>query len=68
MDNPSGYEIRIQGHLTDRWSDWFDGLTIRSEGEGISVLSGKLADQAELIALLNKFQALNLTVIEVKRL
>jgi hypothetical protein len=22
------YEIRVKGHLDQRWSDWFDGLTI----------------------------------------
>ncbi len=25
------YEIRLKGHLDDRWSDWFEGLTITLE-------------------------------------
>jgi hypothetical protein len=28
MDNPCIDEIRIEGYLADRWSDWFEGLAI----------------------------------------
>ena len=27
------YEIRIKGHLDNRWADWFDGLTITLVGQ-----------------------------------
>ena len=68
MDKSSFYEIRVEGHLTDRWSDWFEGLTICNEPRGETTLSGALIDQAALMGVLVKIQALNLTLIAVKRL
>ena len=67
MNNPYAYEIRIEGHLTDQWSDWFGGLVINFDADGMTTLSGTLADQSALIGVLNKIHALNLSVISVKR-
>ncbi len=68
MDVPRVYEIRVEGHLSDRWADWFDGLAIRNQPNGETTLSGSLADQAALFGVLNKIQALNLILISVNRL
>jgi hypothetical protein len=68
MDKPCIYEICIEGQLTDRWSDWFNGLAIHYDSDRKTTLSGTLVDQAALIGVLNKLQALNLMVISVKRL
>ena len=59
MDIPYIYEIRVAGHLTEFWSDWFDGLVISNEPGGESILRGKIDDQAALLGLLNKIYALN---------
>ncbi|MHB8114022.1 MAG: hypothetical protein ACYDHA_11265 [Bellilinea sp.] len=67
MNNPCAYEIRIEGHLTDQWSDWFNGLAINFDSDGKTTLSGMLADQSALLGVLNKIHALNLTIISVKR-
>lgn len=67
MKTPKTYEIRIEGHLPDCWSDWFDGMAIRYDTQGETTLIGKLADQAALIGMLNKIQALNLIVTSVQR-
>ncbi len=67
MGKPSYYEIRVEGHLSDRWSDWFDGLAIRNDPNGETILSGVFADQASLFGALTKIQALNLTLISVNR-
>lgn len=67
MDKSIFYEIRVEEHLTDRWSDWFDGLAIRNEVNGETVLVGRICDQAALIGVLNKLQALNLTLVSVNR-
>lgn len=61
------YEIRVEGHLTDRWSDWFEGLAIHNDPEGETTLSGPVSDQAALFGLLNKIHGLNLTLISVNR-
>jgi hypothetical protein len=67
MDSPRFYEIRVEGHLTDRWIDWFDGLAIRNDPNGETTLSGLLADQAALFGVLAKIHALNLTLVSVYR-
>jgi hypothetical protein len=67
IDKPCIYEICVNGQLTNRWFDWFNGLVIHYDTEGKTTLRGALADQAALIGVLNKIQALNLTVISVKR-
>ena len=67
MDKSYIYEIRIEGHLTDQWSDWFEGLAIHNDSRGEMCLSGPLPDQAALLGVLNKIQALNLTLVAVLR-
>ena len=42
------YEIRIEGHLDPRWSDWLDGVAITLLDSDETLLSGTLADQAAL--------------------
>jgi hypothetical protein len=67
MDKPYIYEIRFEGYLTNRWSEWFEGLTIHNATNGETTLTGSLADQAVLLGVLNKIHALNLTLISVSR-
>jgi hypothetical protein len=40
MNNPRVYEIRVEGHLADHWSDWFEGLAIYEEPKDETTLSG----------------------------
>ena len=68
MEKPSFYEFRVEGHLTDRWSDWFEGLAIHNDPNGETSMSGLLADQAALFGVLGKIQALNLVLVSVRRL
>ena len=67
MEKPCVYEIRVEGHLADRWSDWFDGLAIRNQPAGETLIRGQIADQAALFGVLNKIQALHLILISVAR-
>ena len=68
MDKPIVYEIRVEGHLTERWSDWFDGLTTHNETDGETILSGSFVDQAALFGTLTKIHSLNLMLVSVNRL
>ena len=65
MDKPRIYEIRVAGELPGSWSDWLGGLAIHSEPNGETALTGPVADQAALFGLLNRIQALNLTLVAV---
>ncbi len=62
---PELYEIRIKGHLDDRWSDWFEGLTITLEEGGDTLLTGPVIDQAALHGLLKKVRDLGLPLVSV---
>ena len=59
------YEIRLTGHLDARWAAWFDGLTIRQESDGTTVISGQVPDQAALHGLLQRVRDLGLPLISV---
>jgi len=67
-DQPAVYEIRVKGKLDDRWSGWFDGLTISREANGESILTGTVADQAALYGLLSRMRDLALVLVSVRRL
>ncbi len=66
-DEPGLYEIRIRGHLTDRWANWFEGLTITREDNGDTLLTGPVVDQAALYGLLRKVRDLGMPLLSVNR-
>ena len=64
---PGLYEIRIKGHLDDRWADWFEGLTITLEDNGDTLLTGPVVDQAALHGLLRKVRDLGIPLLSINR-
>ena len=62
------YEIRVQGHLDQSWSEWFDGLTITHDADGNTVLRGPLTDEAALHGALIKVRDLALPLLAVNRI
>jgi hypothetical protein len=64
---PGRYEIRVNGHLDARWASWFDGLALRHERDGTTVLRGPVGDQAALHGLLGKVRDLGLPLVSVIR-
>lgn len=64
----SGYGIRTQGHISDRWSDWFDGFDLRHDDDGTTLISSPALDQAALHGLLAKVRDLGLPLISVTRM
>ena len=60
------YEICVKGYLDQRWSDWFDGLTINHQ-DGCTVLRGPLADEAALHGVLIKVRDLALPLLTLRR-
>ena len=61
----TAYQIRVKGHLDDRWSDWFDNLAITLEADGDTLLTGPVVDQCALYGLLKKVHDLGLPLISV---
>jgi hypothetical protein len=64
---PGLYEIRIQGHLDEHWTNWFGGLNLTLEDDGTTLLTGPVVDQAALHGLLRKVRDLGLPLISVMR-
>jgi hypothetical protein len=62
------YEIRVQGHLDQRWSAWFDGLTMIYDADDNTVLRGPLPDEAALHGVLIKIRDLTLPLLAVNRI
>jgi hypothetical protein len=61
------YRIRIQGHLDQRWSSWFDGPALTHDGDGTTLLQGQVADQTALHGLLTKVRDMGLPLVSVTR-
>jgi len=64
---PGHYEIRLAGHLDQRWAEWFDGLTLTHQSDGTTLLHGPVVDQAALHGLLQKVRDLALPLVSVTR-
>jgi hypothetical protein len=64
---PMVYQIRIKGHLSRQWTDWFEGLTVTLEDNGDTLLTGSVVDQAALHGLLKKVRDLAMPLISVMR-
>jgi hypothetical protein len=62
---PQAYQIRIKGHLSRQWADWFGGLTITLEDNGDTLLTGPVVDQAALHGLLRKVRDLGMPLVSV---
>jgi hypothetical protein len=67
-DEPRIFEIRIQGHLSQQWQDWFEGLIITLEEEGNTLLSGPVADQSALHGILKRIRDLGMPLLSVNSL
>jgi hypothetical protein len=61
------YEIRVQAHLDQQWSEWFEGLAISYDADDNTVLRGPLVDEAALHGVLIKVRDLTLPLLAVNR-
>ena len=65
---PTYYQIRVQGHLDQSWSAWFDNLTIQHDPDGGTTLAGLVADQAALYGLLTRLRDAGLELVAAERM
>ncbi len=64
MSEAGRYEIRVKGHLDNRWAAWFEASTLTHERDGTTVIRGE-ADQAALHGLLTKMRDVGLALVRV---
>ena len=62
------YEIKLQGHLDTKWSEWFYGMTITHESDGATTLYGSLPDQTVLHSVLDRIRDMNLQLMSVNQI
>ncbi len=62
---PTGYVLRVAGHLDPHWAPWFGHLTLSHDDDGATTLRGAVADQAELHGILTKIRDLGAILISV---
>jgi len=67
FDEQAIYQIRVKGNLDQKWSDWFDGCSITPQADGVTLLTGLVADQAALHGLLAKIRDLGLPLLSIER-
>ncbi len=67
LDSARLDEIRVEGRLQKRGSEWFGGLSIRSDRDDGTILTGPLPDQAALYGVLSRIHDLNLILVSVLR-
>lgn len=65
MDESACYRIRVKGHLSEQWVNWFAGLTLENLPDGDAVLSGRLPDQPALYGVLSRIRDIGLILISV---
>ena len=58
-------EIRVRECIDEDWSAWFAGLRITRTGEGETILSGSVVDQAALYGVLTMLRDLGLQLLSV---
>ena len=64
-EQPTVYEIRLKGYLDHQWTAWFGGLAITLQGNGDTLLTGPVVDQAALHGLLRKVRDLGMPLVSI---
>ena len=72
FNRPGNYRIRVQGFLDKKWSERLGGLRITTSKTGdqksVTVLQGRISDQAELAGVLSTLYQRHLTLLSVEHL
>jgi hypothetical protein len=65
------YEIKVKGHLDERWSLWFEGMSIdtgfNQDGKPVTTFTGPMVDQAALHGVLARIRDINMPLISVNQ-
>ena len=61
------YELRVQGHLDDHWSEWLGELAVQRQADGTTALVGPVVDQAALHGVISRIRDLGVPLLSVRR-
>ena len=69
-DTPATYRIRLQGTLDRKWSEYLEDMTITcahtADCAPVTILTGRLVDQAALLGVLNSMYDLSFPLLSVE--
>ena len=60
------YQIRVVGHLDDRWSYWLADFVVAPSEDGTCTLTGPVADQAQLHGILARLRDIGATLVSLR--
>ncbi len=69
LDQTASYQIRVQGMFPARWRDYIQGMDIIVEDDEecpVTMLTGRLPDQAALLGVLNFLYNQRLPLLSVE--
>lgn len=71
MSEPAGtrraVKIHIRGHLDPEWSNWFEGMQLRST-EDETIVEGFVIDQSALYGILGRLRDLGLELLSIEQM
>lgn len=70
LTTPARYRVCIQGRLDNTWSDELGGMTFTNYLESgqpiVTILTGQLMNQADLVGILNHLYGLGFPLLSVE--
>jgi len=67
QSNQQIYQIRLEGHLDDGWTEWFEGSCVKENENDTTLLTCTVMDQPALFGLLRKVRDLGVPLLSVTR-
>jgi hypothetical protein len=58
-------EILVKGKINPTWSDWFEGLQMRVNDTGDTLLCGDLPDKSAVYGIISRLGSLGIGLISV---
>jgi len=58
-------QIHVAGHLDEHWSAWLDGFALTRGDDGTTVITGQVADQAQLHGVLARIRDLGVPLLSL---
>lgn len=70
IDSPATYQLRLQGRLDQRWTEYLGGAEIRVDSQPdeppVTLVTGRFQDQAALAGALSLLYDLGLPLLSVE--